>query len=81
MNPPDSTLRATICVALKSASKDVRRAFQDKNWQIREQAGHDLTAAVMKALEAFEITMKPARTPPARSLDPVARKHVADGSN
>lgn len=68
MNPHDRTLRATICVALKLASKDVRKAFGDKDWQTRETAERAIAELVLKGLSGFEISMKPAETPIARSV-------------
>ncbi|WP_425417347.1 hypothetical protein [Oricola indica] len=68
MKVPESTLRAAICVPLKSASKDVRKAFGDKNWQTREEAERAIAELVMKGLSGFDISMKPAKTPTARSV-------------
>ena len=68
MKAPDSTLKAAISVALKSASKDLRKAFNDRDWMVREKAGHALADLVAEALHAsFEIEMKPPVIPPARS--------------
>ena len=55
MTIPDSTLRAMICVALKSASKDVRKAFGDKSWQAREEAERAIAEIVMQSLAGCEI--------------------------
>lgn len=70
MKATDSTLKATIGVALKSASKDLRKAFNDKDWTVRENATDALTDLVVNALRThFEIERKPPIIPPARSRE------------
>jgi len=68
MTIPESTLRAILCVALKSVSKDVRKAFGDKSWQTREEAERAVAETVMQSLAGYEIKRGPDDIPRAASV-------------
>lgn len=52
-------IQASISVAFKRASKDVRRRFADPDWMVAEAAGKELAAIAADALAGFEITRQP----------------------
>ena len=63
-----STLRAHICVALKSVPKPVREAFGSRDWLEREGAERAIAETVIAALGAFDMEQRSAIIPPARSV-------------
>lgn len=67
MTVSENTLRAAICVALKSVSKDIREGFGSSDWMAREAAERSVALAVISCLNSFEIERKPHAIPPARS--------------
>ena len=59
-----SALSATISVALKGLSKDLREHLQDKNWLVREAAETEAAEVIEKAvLGGFDVSLKPMNMP------------------
>ncbi len=61
MPASQSTIRATIAVALRSIPKDTVKALTSRAWPEREAAQGEIADLIVKALEHFDIEAKPMR--------------------
>lgn len=60
MTSSRSAFSATITVALKGLSKDVRERLNDKNWMVKEGAEHEVSLVIEDAISrAFLVSLKP----------------------